>query len=1231
MKIARSNSLDKIVYSLKKNKNKVISIILMVFLLQIGFSFGPIGGSVKASNNTQNIAVTVTDYYTGDLIDGVTITFDHRGNKSADDSTPVSKGRYTVQCDPNGMNDVTVSMSTDIYSDYVTSCDNYVKSYALNAGKAFSYVVNPNNTTLGIKLIRKSGFTGIGSGVNINVTDSSNQSIPQYTNSPGKTTNTIFSNPVRLAVGATAKISYGLYDVTFSKYKFIQASDLNTIPQFPVDSAMNNIDLPLPNTYEAYKDDIGKQNYLTTKHYEYAGNADVQNLSRDVSFGTPVFSGVYEQEAVTDTTKNPIKYDLGSTDGSNFYVGKRGDESDNWKVYGNAQSTSGTNTIKYNGKYYPKYKYAAWKAMKMWGYFSPQKSGNYSLGAFADDGAYGYLMVNGEQKVFVSDWTLHAPVDKPLSNLTSIYLKGADSGTRYYYPIYMEWYEGRPTQGAFVPEYKFNNGAFTAIPESELFSSKTTTPGDVASAYFGDVSGIDFPAQDGIYYVATKFVSSEGTTKGLYGPFIIDNTKPTISNLNVISNNVNDNKLAVSANTLTIRFTVSETLSSNPQILIDGHPADATITKDSQNNYTATVNIGSNGSINSNGDTVTNGPITVQVAHYSDLSGNEGDAVQDSSVTYDSIAPSVAITYSANPIGVGTEVITATYSEPVKAGETPQISINQQGSTNITAQNMTAIGTDRKVWCYDYTVNKDNGINYKDGTATVSLSTTHDAAGNTATAPTGNTFTINTKAPTVTLSFSSNPTSVGTETITATYSNPIKSGEVPKISIDQQGTSDVVVQNMTKVGTDAITWTYDYTVHNATADSRYKDGTATVSLSTVHDALGNPASAPQANTFVIDTKSPSVAITYSANPAKAGSEIITATYSEPIRDGDIPKISINQQGTVDTTQENMTASGRDRTTWTYTYTVNQDNGSTYQDGTATVSLSSVHDAAGNAASNPTGSTFTIDTIAPTVTIGTPSMNITDAGPVTYQVTYSGADSITLNSSNVTLVKTGTADGTVTADGTGNTRTITVSEISGNGTLAIKIAAATASDNAGNTSVAPPDSETFSVVNTPNSILKQGMYESNNSDNEYISTSNNNKFDVVKNLPVTVAMIVDIKTPSPKILLKIEGNLKNSSISFNKYEISKNSTTNKYLIKSGTNLQSYTASSYLSDITFTNNVNNSNFSLEKGKQYIIFYSITPNGKKGDKITISADIDKEAVDSNNAASKIELDVEDLPSVQ
>jgi len=121
----------------------------------------------------------------------------------------------------------------------------------------------------------------------------------------------------------------------------------------------------------------------------------------------------------------------------------------------------------------------------------------------------------------------------------------------------------------------------------------------------------------------------------------------------------------------------------------------------------------------------------------------------------------------------------------------------------------------------------------------------------------------------------------------------------------------------------------------------------------------------------------------------------------------------------------------------------------------------------------TTNSITIDTTTPTLSIGAPSLSLTATGPVTYLVIYSDPDggtdvgAINLAPGNITLVSTGTATGTISSvTGPSLGRTVHITGISGNGTLGIlSIAAATASDLAGNTTLAAGASATFNVDNT----------------------------------------------------------------------------------------------------------------------------------------------------------------------
>src|SRR5204862_1060631 len=72
----------------------------------------------------------------------------------------------------------------------------------------------------------------------------------------------------------------------------------------------------------------------------------------------------------------------------------------------------------------------------------------------------------------------------------------------------------------------------------------------------------------------------------------------------------------------------------------------------------------------------------------------------------------------------------------------------------------------------------------------------------------------------------------------------------------------------------------------------------------------------------------------------------------------------------------------------------------------------------------------------------------------------------LSPANITLNTTGTATGSIGVSGTGTTtRTVTLSNITGDGTLGISLAAGTATGASGSAAAAGP-SATFSVDNTP---------------------------------------------------------------------------------------------------------------------------------------------------------------------
>ena len=128
--------------------------------------------------------------------------------------------------------------------------------------------------------------------------------------------------------------------------------------------------------------------------------------------------------------------------------------------------------------------------------------------------------------------------------------------------------------------------------------------------------------------------------------------------------------------------------------------------------------------------------------------------------------------------------------------------------------------------------------------------------------------------------------------------------------------------------------------------------------------------------------------------------------------------------------------------------------------------------------------FTVDNMSPTVAISPPSRDFANSGAtVTYTITYTDAATITLAAGNITQNRAPGVTAVVAVSGTGSsTRTVTITNARGNGTIGITIPAGTSTDRAGNMDAgsrrnalapAPLSSATFEVDNTPPTIMISG--------------------------------------------------------------------------------------------------------------------------------------------------------------
>jgi hypothetical protein len=219
----------------------------------------------------------------------------------------------------------------------------------------------------------------------------------------------------------------------------------------------------------------------------------------------------------------------------------------------------------------------------------------------------------------------------------------------------------------------------------------------------------------------------------------------------------------------------------------------------------------------------------------------------------------------------------------------------------------------------------------------------------------------------------------------------------------------------------------------------------------------------------VDNTRPTISI---SAPSAASTNGTAVTYTITYADANfnastlrVADVTLNKTGTANGSVMSVRGSGATRTVTVGNITGYGTLGISIAAGTAS-------DLAGNTAlaAGPSG-TFDVDT-PPTITISAPSAAMTDGTAVTYTITYADANfnASTLAIADVTLNKTGTADGEVTSvTGSGLTRTVTIENITGDGTLGISIAAGTASDLAENMAPAANPSSTFIVDTTPPTV------------------------------------------------------------------------------------------------------------------------------------------------------------------
>ncbi|MGP8235079.1 MAG: beta strand repeat-containing protein, partial [Limisphaerales bacterium] len=629
------------------------------------------------------------------------------------------------------------------------------------------------------------------------------------------------------------------------------------------------------------------------------------------------------------------------------------------------------------------------------------------------------------------------------------------------------------------------------------------TPGGAVSTFVSGLSGplgLAIGAGDNLYVAnfnsgTISKVTPSGAVStfatGLNSPFYIAiGAPPPIVVTSVSSSPAAAFYIAGETVPITITFSAAVTVTGTPQLaLSDGGTADyvsgsgtAILTFDyvvSAGDNTQNLDYASTGALTLNGGTIelSGTPATLTLP----TPGAAGSLRAHATIVIDTVAPVATI---------GAPSVSLTKSGPVTFLVTWSDENLKDSSISLTAldvfENLNKTGTAAfgsisltAVTNLGSTATAQVIFASLSGTGTIGFTipagSASDLAGNSAGSDTSQTFNVDNTQPTVAISAPSVAiTNGGSVTYTVTFSDPYLSGSsllAASVTISQTGTAAAASITVTPGSGNSTSTNYLVTLSglsgHGTLDINIPAGAAT-------DTPGNTSAAAASGTFVVDTTLPTVSFTApSVAITNGGSITYTVTFTDHYLSGSsLPSASVTTSQTGTAAAASIVVAPGTGTTISTNYLVTLSGLS--GNGTLDINIpaGAATDTAGNNSAAATSGTFIVDTTLPTVTFSAPSVAITNGGSVTYTVTFTDPylSGSSLLSASLTTGQAGTAAATsiVVTPGTGTTTStnylVTLSGLSGNGTLDINIPAGAATDTAGNNSAAAV-SGTFIVDTT----------------------------------------------------------------------------------------------------------------------------------------------------------------------
>ncbi len=426
--------------------------------------------------------------------------------------------------------------------------------------------------------------------------------------------------------------------------------------------------------------------------------------------------------------------------------------------------------------------------------------------------------------------------------------------------------------------------------------------------------------------------------------------------------------------------------------------------------------------------------ISVVNNSYTDIAGNAGVGASSSNYSIDTKAPTLVINLSDTALTVGeTSTITFQFSEAVSGFVIGDI-VAQNGALS----GFTTVDADTFTATFTPTAGVEDATNI---ISVVNNSYT-DIAGNLGTGDDSDNYTIDTKAPTLTIGLSDTALKSGeTSTVTFQFSEAVSGFDSSDVAV-QNGT----LSNFTAV--DADTFTASFTPNPGVEDAT---NIISVANNSYTDIAGNAGVGASSSNYSIDTKAPTLTISLSDTALKIDeTSTVTFQFSEAVSGFAIGDI-VAQNGAL----SGFTAVDGD--TFTATFTPNTG----VEDATNIISVvnNSYTDIVGNLGTGDDSDNYTIDTKAPTLTIGLSDTALKSGETST--VTFQFSEAVSGFDSSDVAVQNGTLSNFTAVDADTFTASFTPNPGVEDATNIISVASNSYTDIAGNAG-AGDDSDNYSI-------------------------------------------------------------------------------------------------------------------------------------------------------------------------